>query len=230
MPDHITVSRVIPARPERIFAAWLSPEEHTKMTGSFAHEEGGIFLAWDGYIQARTVEQKPNSRIVQTWRTTEFAAKDPDSTLVVTLTPEEKGTLVTLEHTNIPDGQGDGYLQGWNDFYFDPMERYFTSPESKLKDMSDALDEVLEKVEESIEDVGQHAVAAVKKAQKGARKQALAAVKQVKKVATKAGKAVKKEVRKLSAKKKPSPKKKVAAKKAKAPAKKKVAPKKKSRK
>jgi activator of HSP90 ATPase len=34
-------------------------------------------------------------------------------------------TKVTLIHSNIPEGQADGYKQGWEDFYFKPMREYF---------------------------------------------------------------------------------------------------------
>jgi activator of HSP90 ATPase len=37
-----------------------------------------------------------------------------------------KGTRVTLIHTEIPDGQGEMYKQGWNDYYFRPMKKYYT--------------------------------------------------------------------------------------------------------
>jgi activator of HSP90 ATPase len=36
------------------------------------------------------------------------------------------GTKVTLIHTKIPDGQGESYKQGWDDFYFTPMRAYFS--------------------------------------------------------------------------------------------------------
>jgi len=41
------------------------------------------------------------------------------------------GTLLTLKHWNIPDGQAEGYESSWQDFYFTPMQEYFLN-QSKL--------------------------------------------------------------------------------------------------
>jgi activator of HSP90 ATPase len=35
------------------------------------------------------------------------------------------GTRVTIIHSEIPAGQGEGYKKGWKDFYFKPMKKYF---------------------------------------------------------------------------------------------------------
>jgi uncharacterized protein YndB with AHSA1/START domain len=203
MPDQIVVKRIIPARPERIFEAWLSEEEHSKMTGSFAQQQkDGVFVAWDGYITAKTLEKQPFSKIVQSWRTTEFPAGSSDSMLTVSLEPTEGGTQITIEHTNIPEGQGESYEGGWNDFYFDPMERYFGSSGQKLQDASDALEEAAAKAGEAVEealdaaqsqldDAAKKAIAVVATAKKGAQRQALKAVKAAKGVQKKAAKTAK---------------------------------------
>jgi activator of HSP90 ATPase len=86
---------------------------------------GGAFQAWDGYITGTTLELEPGRRIVQSWRTSDFAPDDPDSRIEVLLEPAAEGTLFTLHHTNIPDGQS-GYEEGWRDNYFDPMRAFFT--------------------------------------------------------------------------------------------------------
>ncbi len=98
------------------------------MTGSPASVEGrvgGKFSAWDGYIYGTTLEMEPNRRILQAWHTTEFPEGSPDSRLEVLLEAEGSGTRITLVHTEIPEGQAESYLQGWQDFYFDPMTEYF---------------------------------------------------------------------------------------------------------
>ena len=51
------------------------------MTGSPAivdPEIGGAFEAWDGYISGRTLSLEPGRRIVQSWRTSEFAEDEGD--------------------------------------------------------------------------------------------------------------------------------------------------------
>jgi len=122
-----TVSATIPAKPREVYDAWLSSDSHTRMTGSAAKvtaRPGAAFTAWDGYITGRNVKLAPGRRIVQAWRTTEFAAEDADSQIEVTLEPVKGGTKVTLHHTNVPEGQSD-YRSGWRECYFEPMKKYF---------------------------------------------------------------------------------------------------------
>jgi uncharacterized protein YndB with AHSA1/START domain len=129
--DSIKVSAVIPAAPKDVYAAWMSGKGHGAMTGSAAKitaRVGGKFTAWDGYIEGRTLERKPPSRIVQAWRTTDFSPDEPDSRLEVLLEEAKGGTRVTLRHTEIPSGQGAGYRKGWIEFYFQPMKEYFSRP------------------------------------------------------------------------------------------------------
>jgi uncharacterized protein YndB with AHSA1/START domain len=97
------------------------------MTGSPAtasSEVGGEFRAWDGYIQGINVELEPATRIVQRWRTREFAPSDPDSRLEIVLVPQAEGTQVSIRHSELPE-HGMQYQQGWVDAYFTPMKEYF---------------------------------------------------------------------------------------------------------
>ena len=70
------------------------------------------------------LDLKPNSRIVQSWRTTEFSDEEPDSRLEILLEATDDGTRLTLRHTDLPD-HGSQYKQGWIEAYFEPMLRYF---------------------------------------------------------------------------------------------------------
>lgn len=129
MPDSIKVSTVLPASARRIYEAWLNSEEHSAFTGGEATIEsrlGGKHTAWDGYIEGKIVELEPYRRIVQTWRSTEFPPGSPDSRLEVLLEEIEGGARLTLLHTNIPDGQGKKYEEGWQESYFEPMKEYFS--------------------------------------------------------------------------------------------------------
>jgi uncharacterized protein YndB with AHSA1/START domain len=127
--DTIELARILPSTPERIFAAWLDAAEHTAMTGSPATVEsaevGGRFTAWDGYIDGSLLAFEPGVRIVQSWRSDDFPADALDSLLEVRLEPAPGGTRVTLRHSDLPEGAGPALLEGWEEFYFEPMERYF---------------------------------------------------------------------------------------------------------
>jgi uncharacterized protein YndB with AHSA1/START domain len=128
VPESIQVSIVLPASAERLYRAWMDSNEHAGFTGSPADIDpvvGRAFSAWDGYISGVTLELQPYRRIVQSWRTTDFPHGSPDSRLEILFTERGAETELRLIHTNIPDGQGAGYEQGWIDYYFTPMQEYF---------------------------------------------------------------------------------------------------------
>jgi uncharacterized protein YndB with AHSA1/START domain len=132
--DSLSLSEVIPARPERIYAAWLSSDEHTAFTGDKAVVEpfvGGKHSAFDGYAVGQTVELQPGRRIVQTWRAEDFPLGSPDSRVEVTLEETVGGTMVTILHTDIPSGQGASYRDGWVKFYLEPLKGYFIAVSGK---------------------------------------------------------------------------------------------------
>ena len=131
MPFAFTLSDTIPATPRQIYDAWLDSAGHTAMTGGAATAspaEGATFTAWDNYISGRNLTLEPGRRIVQSWRTTRFTAEDGDSQIEVLLEPVAGGTRLTLHHTNVPDGHTGYQDGGWQDHYFEPMQRWFGKP------------------------------------------------------------------------------------------------------
>ncbi|HEY9595086.1 MAG TPA: SRPBCC domain-containing protein [Spirochaetia bacterium] len=128
--ESIRVSAVIPASPHEVYAAWMSSKGHAAMTGSSAkivNRVGGRFSAWEDYISGTTVALEPDTLIRQAWRTTDFPAGAPDSTIEIRLAKTGRGTRVTIAHEGIPAGQSADYRKGWKDFYFVPMKGYFSS-------------------------------------------------------------------------------------------------------
>jgi uncharacterized protein YndB with AHSA1/START domain len=131
MPESFAVSDLIPASPERVYSAWLDGAAHSAMTGGAATCEpriGGRFTAWDGYIEGTTLEIDPGrKRIVQSWRSADFPEGAGDSRLEVVFESEGGGTRLTIRHSEIPEGQGSDYEQGWREHYFTPMRKYFSA-------------------------------------------------------------------------------------------------------
>jgi uncharacterized protein YndB with AHSA1/START domain len=128
MPYAYTLTTTVPASAQDIYEAWLDSLAHTEMTGSEAvmsDEVGAEVAAWDGYISGRNLELVPGERIVQSWRTTEFDEEHEDSIITVTLEEVEDGTLLTLVHSQVPDGQTSYQEGGWEKHYFEPMIAYF---------------------------------------------------------------------------------------------------------
>ena len=123
-----TLTTTIPASAQDIYEAWLDSLAHTEMTGGEAimsDEVGAEVAAWDGYITGRNLELVPGERIVQSWRTSEFSDAHEDSIITVTLEEVEDGTLLTLVHSKVPEGQTSYEEGGWEEHYFEPMKEYF---------------------------------------------------------------------------------------------------------
>ncbi|MHB8878583.1 MAG: SRPBCC domain-containing protein [Myxococcaceae bacterium] len=224
--ESFEVFHVLPARPERIYNAWLDGDEHGRFTGGGATVDpmvGGSFTAWDGYIVGKNLVLEPHRRIVQSWRSTDFPEGAPDSKLELLLDEEGNGTRITLRHSNLPEGQGKGYQDGWSEHYFVPMTRYFAKAGSRFEGAGEALSDAAGQARAAIEQAGEQAQAAfeaagaqagkamraVKKTAKKAAKKVQALAKKAQKLATRSKKAAPKK----AAKKKAAPKKKAAKKK-----------------
>lgn len=127
MPLQFIVYAEISTTKETLFKAWLNSAEHTNMTGEPATSEanvGAAFTAYNNYIFGKNIELIPFSKIVQSWRTTEFADHEADSIIEISFTDKGENTLVTLIHSNLP-AHGERYRQGWEEYYFKPMKKYF---------------------------------------------------------------------------------------------------------
>ncbi len=123
-----TLRATLNAPAKEIYSAWISGEGHTNMTGGMATnsgEIGGNFTAWDGYIEGKNLSLEPYTRIVQSWRTSQFDLGEPDSQIEVILNEVDGQTELTLIHSNIPES-GEHYRQGWDEHYFQPMKDYFS--------------------------------------------------------------------------------------------------------
>ena len=104
---------------------------HPKMAGQLpayaTPGSAGLDLAACLPEDHSTITIEPG-RIVQTWRTTDFGKQDEDSRLEVRIEPAgAKGCTLTLIHSDIPEGQGERYEEGWVEFYFTPMTKYFAA-------------------------------------------------------------------------------------------------------
>ena len=120
---------LVGASAEEVYYAYLNPERHAEFTGSPATgtpRVGGRFTAWDGYISGKFLVLEREKRVVQEWKTTEWPAGYPPSTVELTL--REKGrklTELTMVHSNVPAEQAEEYAQGWKDHYWNPLKEYF---------------------------------------------------------------------------------------------------------
>ena len=123
------VKAIIPASPEIVYNAWLDTRQHTEMTGGDAtvsDEVGESFMTWDGYISGQNMILTPHSRIVQTWRTSDFSMEEENSLVDISFKEVDGKTELNLHHSNLPE-HGEQYRKGWDVHYFTPMKTYFES-------------------------------------------------------------------------------------------------------
>lgn len=114
---------------EKLYKAWLNPVHHAAMSdggqAEFDVREGGTHSSGDGFITGTFVELVPGRRIVQTWRTANFAEGQPDSKVELTFEDTPEGGRIRLVQTGLPDDQVEEYRSGWLEYYFQPMKLYF---------------------------------------------------------------------------------------------------------
>lgn len=118
----------IPVSPEKVYDVFVDPEKHSEFTGSKASGKakiGGKFTAWDGYSFGKYLELDKGKRIVQTWQTTDWPKGYPPSRLELILKEIPDGTEVTMIQSEVPAEQEEELAEGWIEFYWEPLKKYF---------------------------------------------------------------------------------------------------------
>jgi activator of HSP90 ATPase len=129
VPEQFTLNLILPASCETVYTTLMNAKSHADLIDSDAAIEdkpGTEFSMWEGYITGKNLELVKGSFIRQSWRTADFPEESPDSMLEIRLVELDGRTKLTLVHSEIPDGQGEEYKQGWFDFYFDPLLEMFS--------------------------------------------------------------------------------------------------------
>ncbi len=132
--ESVRVSSVLPTSADRIYSAWLDSLEHSRMTGGKATVDarvGGRHTAWDDYVEGEILALDPGRRIAQSWRASDFPEGHAHSHLEILLEDVPGGCEVTLVHSEIPEGLGDQYEEGWSTHYFAPMKKHFGAAPAK---------------------------------------------------------------------------------------------------
>jgi uncharacterized protein YndB with AHSA1/START domain len=126
----IEQTEFIPAAPELVYEALTDPAKHSEFTGAEATGAAvvdGEFTAWDEYIKGKHLKLTPGKEIVQEWRTSEWPKGFGPSLLQIELKAAAGGTRLKMKHTRVPEVQAESYRQGWIDYYWNPLRRYFES-------------------------------------------------------------------------------------------------------
>ena len=120
---------IIPASPKEVYDAYTDPKKHSAFTESKATGKpvvGGKFTAWDGYIFGKYLELDDGKRVVQEWSSTDFPQGYGPSRLELCFNKVPKGTELLMVHSNVPEELADEAADGWVEWYWDPLKKYFS--------------------------------------------------------------------------------------------------------
>lgn len=116
---------LIPAAPEEVYKALTNPgtlELWTADKAEMSTEPGSEFSLWDGSIVGKNLAFEEGKKLVQEWY---FGELEEPSVVTIKLHPHNQGTSVELRHTNIPDGDYEDIVEGWNTVYFGALQNFY---------------------------------------------------------------------------------------------------------
>jgi activator of HSP90 ATPase len=120
----------IRATPVEVYDAMVNAKKHAAFTGVAAtssNKVGGKFTAWDGYIAGKYLKLEPGRRIVEEWSTREWPAGYGPSVIEMTFAKADGGMRLTMVQAEVPATQAAQYRQGWKDYYWNPLKKYFAA-------------------------------------------------------------------------------------------------------
>ena len=130
MRNIIRQTVVLPASAETLCDMYLDPSKHQAITGAHVEigdKRGSEFNAFEGALTGTILEVIRPKLIIKSWRSVNFMAEDPDSTLILSFTSEGDEGRIDLVHLDVPDQDYDGVNQGWEKYYWTPWRTYLTS-------------------------------------------------------------------------------------------------------
>ncbi len=123
---------VLPGSPAELYAMYMDAEIHAAFTGAparISEEPGSPFEAFGGLLTGTMLQAVRPMLIVQSWRSVNFADEDPDSTLIISFSPEDDDGRIDLIHLDVPENDFQGVSGGWESRYFAPWLTYLQSRE-----------------------------------------------------------------------------------------------------
>jgi hypothetical protein len=94
---------------------------------TIAAAAGSPFRAFYGRLGGTMLAAVASVLIVQSWRSVNFGATDPDSTLILGFAPDGDGGRIDLVHLDVPECDYQGVTEGWEKFYWTPWRAYLAA-------------------------------------------------------------------------------------------------------
>jgi activator of HSP90 ATPase len=128
MPKTITQSVEFEnTTPQTLYELYMNAGKHAIATAAPAEiteNEGDKFSLHGGYITGKNLQLVRNKLIVQSWRPQGWGDEDVDSTLIIYLKQNNKGTTLYMTHVNVPEQHLESVTKGWNSHYWEPWKKY----------------------------------------------------------------------------------------------------------
>lgn len=115
----------INTEPSDVYSALTNPNTIELWSGypaQMSTEPGSEFSLWEGDITGRNIEFVPDKKVVQEWY---FGDQPEKSIVTITIAKDKENSLVTVEHTNIPDDDFTDIAEGWREYYFGAIMSFF---------------------------------------------------------------------------------------------------------
>ncbi len=123
----IRMSVELKASPHEVYELLMDSNRHTELTGAKAEisrDVGGKFSIYEGWGTGTNKALEPDRKIVQSWRADlECWPAGHLSEVSFSLKKTKDGTRLDFVQTGIPDGCYKGLVEGWQEYYWEPMKR-----------------------------------------------------------------------------------------------------------
>jgi activator of HSP90 ATPase len=117
------------AAPMEVYNLFMDEDKHSEITDSdveMSNEVEGTFEIFDGYCHGYNIELEKGRKIVQAWHFEEDGwADDHFSTCTFLLEAVPGGTKLEFTQTGVPEHTYEALVNGWKQFYWEPMQEYF---------------------------------------------------------------------------------------------------------
>ena len=115
----------IKAEPSDVYSALTNPftiELWTGYPAVMSTVPGSEFSLWEGDITGKNISFIQDKNIVQEW----YFGNQPEKSIVtIVIRKDREDSLVTVEHTNIPDDDFTDIADGWREYYFGAINNFF---------------------------------------------------------------------------------------------------------
>jgi activator of HSP90 ATPase len=115
----------INAEPSDVYSAVTNPYTIELWSGypaQMSTEPGSEFSLWEGDITGKNLEFVQDKKVVQEWY---FGDQVEKSIVTITIAPGQPNSLVTVEHTCIPDEEFNDIAEGWREYYIGAIINFF---------------------------------------------------------------------------------------------------------